>query len=577
MTRLLRALAALIAIAGIIDPVFAISGRRPVRVDVLACPSIESMSRRVIRDLGSDVLVNTGEAADAVVVVGSTTESQPLPRGIPISVVMPLPPTAPNVRLASATASEPVLAGQNATVQAGFDAVGMIGESSTIELRQGGVRLASIEHRWTRERERFTAALQYVPSGAGLARISVLARPLRREASGDDNAADVAVLTTQRTLRVAVYEPRPSWRAAFVRRAIESDPLFAPSTLVNPSRGHAITAGPRLGHLSSATLAPFDAVVVGAPEELTAADTAALASFCELRGGAVILIPDRQPSGPYTSLVSSSGFDEAVLDKPVALVDQRAIGISASEFALPRTSGAGAVAMGSLARDPAQAAIVSIACGRGRVLFSGALDDWRFRAVGDDDAFARFWTGIIGNLAAAAPRRLAVSVEPALAAPGERLTVRVALGPTAFAPTPDGEGAAVSASLIADDGRQHFVRLWPAAEPGIFEGEVVAPGAGSYDARVSVAGTQADTPVVVATGVRHPAAYDDESLKLMASSTGGVIVDAADLAKLRQHLLGLSTPDEPLTIRPMRSGWWSVPFALALCTEWALRRRRGDR
>jgi hypothetical protein len=82
---------------------------------------------------------------------------------------------------------------------------------------------------------------------------------------------------------------------------------------------------------------------------------------------------------------------------------------------------------------------------------------------------------------------------------------------------------------------------------------------------------------VVATGVRHPAAYDDESLKLMASSTGGVIVDAADLAKLRQHLLGLSTPDEPRTIRPMRSGWWSVPFALALCTEWALRRRRGDR
>ena len=73
---------------------------------------------------------------------------------------------------------------------------------------------------------------------------------------------------------------------------------------------------------------------------------------------------------------------------------------------------------------------------------------------------------------------------------------------------------------------------------------------------MSVAGTQADTPVVVATGVRHPAAYDDDSLKLMASSTGGVIVDAADLAKLRQHLLGLSTPNEPRTIRPLRSGWW---------------------
>jgi hypothetical protein len=577
MTRLLRAVAVLIAIAGIIDPVFATSERRSVRVDVLAAPSFESMSRRVIRDLGSDLLVNTGEAPDAVVIVGSTTESQPLPRGVPVSVVTPLPPHAPNVRLVSVTAPDPVVTGQNATVEAGFDAVGMIGESSTIELRQGGVRLASVEHRWTRERERFTAALQYVPSGPGLARISVLARPLHPEASGDDNAADVAVLTAQRTLHVAVYEPRPSWRAAFIRRAIESDPLFALSTLVSPSRGHTITAGPRLGHLSSATLAPFDAVVVGAPEELTAADIAALRAFCELRGGAVILIPDRQPSGPYTSLVSSSGFDEAVLDKPVGLVDQRAIGISASEFALPRTSGTGAVAMGSLPRDPAQPAIVSITCGRGRLVFSGALDDWRFRAAGDDDAFARFWTGIIANLAAAAPRRLEISVQPALAAPGERLTVRVALAPTAFAVTPDGEGAAVSASLIAGDGTAHFVRVWPAAEPGIFEGEVVAPGAGSYDARVSVAGAQADTPVVVATGVRHPPAYDDESLSLIASSTGGVIVDAAEVAGLRQHLLGLSTPNEPRTIRPMRTGWWSVPFALALCSEWALRRRHGDR
>jgi len=143
--------------------------------------------------------------------------------------------------------------------------------------------------------------------------------------------------------------------------------------------------------------------------------------------------------------------------------------------------------------------------------------------------------------------------------------------------SPDGEGPPVRASLVGRDGTELFVRLWPQAETGVFEGDVVAPPAGSYDARASAAGATADTPVIVADGVRHPPAYDDDAVGLIAATTGGVVVDASDTAPLRRHLRGLNRRDERRTVRPMRSGWWSVPFAAVLCAEWALRRRRGAR
>jgi hypothetical protein len=311
---------------------------------------------------------------------------------------------------------------------------------------------------------------------------------------------------------------------------------------------------------------------------LTASEVAAISEFCELRGGAVVIVPDRPPSGPFARLVSPSGFDERLLDKPVVLVGSSTIGVSASEFALPRRPGPGAIVVASMPPQDSRAVMVSLPRGRGRILFSGALDAWRFRARGGDaEAFTRFWTGLIANLAAASSRRVSVSVEPALAAPGERMNVRAVIDATAFPSSRSGEGPAVSASLVARDGEQHFVRLWPAAEPWVFEGETVAPAAGWYDARVTVAGVAADTPVMVADGVRHPPAYQEESLRLVATATGGVVVTAADLAPLRRHLDGVARRDEARTIHPMRSGWWSVPFITALCAEWAARRRRGAR
>ena len=580
MTRAFRALAVLIAIAGAIDPAFAVNQRQPIRVDVPQ-PSSASAVRlrdRLIEDLGADVAVNTGDVPDAVVLVGEPRDPVTLPARVPVSVVMSVSPPARNVRLVAAPTPDPVLVGQDATIQARFEATGMQGQSSTIELTQDGVRLDATVHRWTREREVFTATLHHVPPVAGLTKLTVAAQPLEGEATEEDNAADLGLLATARTLRVAVYEPRPSWTATFVRRAIESDPVFVTASLVRPSRGRTVTAGPGLPALSDETLAKYQAVLVGAPEELTSSEAAALATYAKVHGGAVVFLPDRPPSGPYARLVSETGFDEALLDQPVTLMDSGPIAIRASEFALPRRLGPGGVALASFGQQTPRPAIVSVPVGRGRIVFSGALDAWRFRADGDlNRTSVQFWTGMIANLAAAAPPRVSVSVRPALAAPGARVKIHAALDPAAFPSLAGGEAPAIGASLVARDGSLHVVRLWPAGETGSFEGETVAPGAGTYDARVSVAGNMADTPVLVVDGVQHPPFYDDGSLRLIAAADGGVVVAAADTAPLARHLRGLARRTEPRVVHPMRSLWWSLPFVGALCAEWAARRRRGAR
>ena len=68
--------------------------------------------------------------------------------------------------------------------------------------------------------------------------------------------------------------------------------------------------------------------------------------------------------------------------------------------------------------------IVSMPRGDGRLLLSGAMDAWRFRAA-DNGAFDRFWQSTIAGLALAVPPPIAIGVEPPLLRPGERGDVTV--------------------------------------------------------------------------------------------------------------------------------------------------------
>ncbi len=218
--------------------------------------------------------------------------------------------------------------------------------------------------------------------------------------------------------------------------------------------------------------------------------------------------------------------------------------------------------------------------GAGRVLFSGAMDAWRFRAA-SDDGFARFWRARIAEGASAAPGRLEVSVAPGVPRPGQTVTIRARLRPTEFEQGAPGRTQlpAVRARLVGPDGAAQVIRLWPTAEPGALEGRFEAPAAGQYDLQVSTAtGATVDEVISVVAGARHPpaAAEDtDAAGRLVATATGGVAVSTADLAPLERHLRSLTSREVERTVRPGRSWLLVIAFAALLSAEWTIRRRRG--
>jgi hypothetical protein len=94
--------------------------------------------------------------------------------------------------------------------------------------------------------------------------------------------------------RVLFYEPRPSWIATFVRRAIEADQRFVVSGLDYPSRGIRIVSGDAPS-LDRTALRAFSAVVVGGLDRLTVSDRDRLDWFVRERGGSLVLLPDARP------------------------------------------------------------------------------------------------------------------------------------------------------------------------------------------------------------------------------------------------------------------------------------------
>jgi hypothetical protein len=221
--------------------------------------------------------------------------------------------------------------------------------------------------------------------------------------------------------------------------------------------------------------------------------------------------------------------------------------------------------------SPASAApvIATLPRGEGRLLLSGAMDAWRFRAV-DDAAFDRFWQSALSGLALAVPPPLAVDIDPPLVQPGGSAVV------TLRARSRDGEP--VSATINRDSP----IRLWPDPEAGVYRGRVVAPASdGRAVVEVHVAGVPpltASRTLLVQHDVRrvHPAAAP--ALNLLASSHRGIDVAPDGLADLQRFLrVAIASPRVPLVRHPMRSTWWMLPFVLCLSGEWWIRRRRGLR
>ena len=293
IATILRSLAVAIAVVGVIDPTWKMRSRPPVPVEVRSSPAFaaeESDVRRELdRRLGRAIALDSAAEPAAMVLVGDPRAMSSVRRdGLPVSGVA-TPAGTPNVRIVAADDPDPVRIGWAATFKAVIEAAGVAGQTSAIVVEERGVTLARTTHTWSREQETYEASLRYTPPVEGNSAVTVRVIPLEGETTSSDNAVDLRLVVSGRPLRILVHEPRPSWNATFVRRALEGDTTFDVSTFVQASKGLTVTAGGPPATLTGDALDRFDAVVVGAPEELRAAEVETLRLFARRRGGAIVL------------------------------------------------------------------------------------------------------------------------------------------------------------------------------------------------------------------------------------------------------------------------------------------------
>ena len=567
---LLRTIAILVAVGGVLDPAVSLSRPVPTPVRLHADRSdpdsadVESRLRAAMQDRIE--LVADGDAEAHVVVGGARPESPAFSK--PVSRVRW--PDEPGTTIVAAPSTVQAPVNSLASIAVTLRARGLAGQPSAILLEDGHVELARAEHQWAAD-ETATIRLPYLALATGARRLTVRVEPAKGEQHLFDNRVDILAMAESREGRIAVIEPRPSWPAGFIRRQLESEPAFRVASILRTATDVETRAGEPPRTVTLDQLLPFEVVIAGAPEEFRAAEIDALRQFAELRGGTIVLLPDRRPTGAYASLLPAAATEQLLSEAQML----EPAGIPATEIvSIPATPGVRPLA--SLDGAPV---IFSWPLGAGRVLFSGALDAWRYR--GDPRSRAReFWRDAIMTAALTAPPPVQLEMEPAIVRSGRTARMVARIRPTEIAAAQDGSPGgsfAIEAHVTDPGGRDEIVRLHPTMETGTLEGLAPTSLPGVYAVRVSLAGGAQSQTTLLAHDEAFMLSGSDAAFERVPELTGGVVAAPSDLSPLVRHLSELPRATRREAAHPMRSAWWIAVFAAALCAEWTLRRRRGLR
>ena len=579
MTGLLRVVAFAIALAGLIDPAISLSGASRARIAIVSQPSSAaagSVRDRLARDLGATFEIApliTSDAA-AAIVIGDCYPEEPVPDALLIATVStPAAAAAPGARIVRVDAPREIPPATVIHLDVELEGSAVAGQTSEVTAVIAGLEAGRASHRWVAGETRARAGIDAVPIGEAPYVITVRLTP--DIAEGDRfsrTVADIVVDARRAPFRVEFSDARPSWATTFLRRALEGDARFQVATLGFTSRGVSATTGGAVP-LSDARLDAFDVVIAGGLDRLSAADARALDRYMRERGGAVVVVPDQRiDADPARELIlgpanaghypdEKAGRDrdqivERLLEQPATLT----VPLRVSELLVLRALSPGADVVARVPGDLAPV-IVSMPRGGGRLLLSGAMDAWRYRA-GDDDAFDRFWRSTIAGLALAVSPDVDIRFEPALLHPGERGEVVVRVRSHTAAP--------VSATL---DGDQP-IRLLPDPEGGVYRGRFTA-GATPGRSAIDVMGVKRTVLVQADVHRVRPVA---PSLAMLASSHRGIDVAPERVSELEAFVRkAVAAPRIQQVRHPMRSAWWILPFAFCLSSEWWIRRKRGLR
>jgi len=561
MATIARAGAIIIAVLGLIDP--AVTSDRRSRPDVAIVPTDPAHAALVTRvadalDGSFTVVRGPFTSAAGVVIVGNSVPEPLAGSHMPAVAVVLARTRAITIERVDAprTASPDARVRIDAIVRA----TGAAGRNLEVDLRDGSIVLDRAIQAVSGDDARIEIPLSFVPASTG-------GRILRVDArieGGDAGVhADLAIDVHEARYNVLFFDHRPSWQSTFVRRAVTGDPRFVVTSRVVTSRGISTDAGrPPAALADAAALASFDAVVIGAPELLDAADIDALDRFMRRRGGSVVLLFDRAASGRWERLAGMDGPNTPrtgrFLVRSVAGSDSLAAGLTVWPARLPP----GATPVGLAGDAPV---VWQTAAGAGRLIVSGALDAWRYRG---NPGFDRFWRGLLAD-AATAPPAVEVRV-PGPLRPGERAEVLVTVRDAATNETSGTRVTTSISALIETMAGRERVSLWPDGPAGRFRGAIRAPREpGVYVLEVEADGARGTAFVPVANDVQRARPDRTRSLAAWVRSRSGRVLTADQLADLPDELARIVEVEaRTVTWHPMRGAWWIVPFVLLLGIDW---------
>lgn len=567
----LRAVAIAIAIAALIDPVMTLARTAPPLVvahmassDV--APSVEAL-RAALPNGGVTVRLVTDRRlpctpGEPCVIVADGSIDVELPddmRG-PVSMIRVRPAAGSNVAIRSVVAPQVQHAAAAGSVHVAISGAGIQGRRTELRVTDGAAIVGSVIHEWTSDGDA-AIDIPWWPIAEGPRALRVEAVPLDGEVTAVDNVVDVGVMVSSRREHVLIVDARPSWASAFVRRALEDDARFRVEHRV--SLGPTLAAGTAGGRLDAPTLDAVSVVIVGGAEDLGSGDVTLIERFVRTRGGTLILLPDRVPSGAAARLFMGRWTEHVeALASPIGP-------LRASETIRLAEASPADVVLGSVKGSPA---IVVSPTGNGRIVVSGAMDAWRYRDV-DRGAFDRFWRSVVLEMAAASAP-LSVHFALPIGAPGADLPFEVRHRRM---------GASVSQALTATascgERPAQVIRLWPKGPQGVFAGRVSVDSTQGCEVTATVAGGPVATSGFAATGgaIRSLDAVLAK-LERFAEGSGGVVVSAGEEDSVAAAMRSaISASESPPPVYPMRSPWWLMPFAACLSVEWWLRRGLGLR
>jgi hypothetical protein len=588
--RLLRWAAIAIAVLAAIDPPILLTGKVSPRVCVVvqdgptmelpaadssitrrqrAAQTLDELKRQFGREF--DLIEGLPDSAAPAIVVGDRYPERPFADSAIVSTVTLSAPLTPNVRIAAIDAPVLVPPETGVRVSITVEAAGMAGSRSGVVVRAGGAGVGRSTHEWTNDAETWTPEIVAAPVGAPPFSFEIAVGSEKPEITDKDNRA-VADVGLAPRMRVFVLEARPSWASAFVRRALESDLRFEVAGFSQPSPRVGVSSGDASSAPSNRVdrFDAFDVVVAGGLDRLSANQVAALEHFAVERGGGLALVPDLPlPALVAHRLIPSAELSQRLIDRPTTLPTSPPIDASELLEAMAIPPAASVLARGPGSSRPI---VWTGPLGDGRVLFSGAMDAWRFRGRAGEP-FDRFWQSTIAALAIDARHPIDIAVKPGRAAPGE--TVRVTARVRKLERDRLGNRLSIGAKV-----RGETVRLWPEAPEGSFSGQfVVDPGTSERSLPIAVSlgdgSAEARARLPIDANPRHD---DRPPLGLLAASHKGVNVGPGGVQELKRFLQATTVAaTERRTRNPMRSSWWLVPFAGCLAAEWWLRRKAGRR